>query len=442
MQCCGDNDSQVTEKVKDICALAVLNIVLPTVDVYSDLYLVIKLWSNGHPRWASGLLAPFLLNYILTWITWYKLETKARLSWIPAFFSCYHQFCAAKIVRQLWNDPRSKSKEQRRFEREVSEMEACTEAVPTVLYMTYLMVQGLLNEGDPERLLPGSLGALLIGQNYCWEDEELTKAECATWYISPDFYFFFISYSASILSASMGIAKCLKVGPCRILAESGLFTSRFILLFFSISCTLTGKGLALGYALGDPILEGMGLWIALATMFLPGFLLAMFNICHYQLAFRDVLNHPSLFLLPTVTNYTFAANRKGEKEVVFSRLWSYVNLLCSLLGNIVYILLVYLLVEGKAVLHSVTASPWLQAWRYYSVYTIAVPILGLVLTFLFLTLDSCLSISLSPHLQYAVLKPEDPMVEYVVDSSQGSKKVVLSESVKNEFTVTAYKVEG
>ena len=80
MQCCGDNDSQVTEKVKDICALAVLNIVLPTVDVYSDLYLVIKLWSNGHPRWASGLLAPFLLNYILTWITWYKLETKARLS--------------------------------------------------------------------------------------------------------------------------------------------------------------------------------------------------------------------------------------------------------------------------------------------------------------------------------------------------------------------------
>ena len=34
------------------------------------------------------------------------------------------------------------------------------------------------------------------------------------------------------------------------------------------------------------------------------------------------------------------------------------------------------------------------------------------------------------------------MVEYVVDSSQGSKKVVLSEFRKNENTVTAYKLDS
>ena len=114
-------------------------------------------------------------------------------------------------------------------------------------------------------------------------------------------------------------------------------------------------------------------------------------------------------------------------------------LLFSLIGNIVYILLVYILVEGKAVLHSVNAAPKLQAGRFYR---IAVPIIGGVLTFLFLTLDPCFSISLSPDLQYAILKPADPMVEYVVDSSQGSKKVVLSEFRKNENPVTAYKLNG
>ena len=159
----------------------------------------------------------------------------------------------------------------------------------------------------------------------------------------------------------MGAAKCLKVGPCRILAESELFTSRLILQH--ICFTLAGKALALGYTLGDPILEGVGLWIALATMFLPGLVLATFNICHYQLAIRDVLNHPSLLLLPTVTNYNFAAKRiirflpiitsseyspienKGRKT---SGLFPQVVLREPPFLAVFYILLIHILVEGKA----------------------------------------------------------------------------------------------
>ena len=37
---------------KEIFLLVLLNILLPTVDVYSDLALVTKLFYNDHPNWT------------------------------------------------------------------------------------------------------------------------------------------------------------------------------------------------------------------------------------------------------------------------------------------------------------------------------------------------------------------------------------------------------
>ena len=54
--------------LKEIFLLALLNVALPTVDVYSDIALATKLYYNGHPKWASSLLVPFLVNYTLYWI--------------------------------------------------------------------------------------------------------------------------------------------------------------------------------------------------------------------------------------------------------------------------------------------------------------------------------------------------------------------------------------
>ena len=178
--------------------------------------------------------------------------------------------------------------------------------------MTYLMVKGVDNGQDP-KLVPGSIGALLIGESYCfggnWRSPDKCTGAPLYWYISPDYYLFFIAFSTSIISSSLGLARCLKIGPCLILAQSWLCSPRFALLFFSVCFTLTGKGLALGYAQADPHLKAnfMGLMVALATMFLPVFLLAFYNICNYKQSIRDVSAHPSLLLLPTVTNFTFAA---------------------------------------------------------------------------------------------------------------------------------------
>ena len=63
---------------KDIILLLVLNIALPTVDVYSDLYMIVKLFTNHppHPNYAGLLLTPFLLNYFLTWFLWWRMDKR------------------------------------------------------------------------------------------------------------------------------------------------------------------------------------------------------------------------------------------------------------------------------------------------------------------------------------------------------------------------------
>jgi hypothetical protein len=50
------------------------NVILPTVDVASDLCMMVKLFSNGLPKWGSLLLGPFLLNYFLSWTLGRRLE--------------------------------------------------------------------------------------------------------------------------------------------------------------------------------------------------------------------------------------------------------------------------------------------------------------------------------------------------------------------------------
>ena len=95
-----------------------------------------------------------------------------------------------------------------------------------------------------------------------------------------------------------------------------------------------------------------------------------------------------------------------------------------------------MLVQGKPVQLTVDGRPKLEAWRYY-LYLSPVPILGGLLTLLFMTLNSCFCCSLSPDLQYSVLKPAEPLVEFVVNSSEHSKRIAPSEAEENQPSLTA-----
>ena len=181
---------QVTT-LKESLLLGSLNVALPTVDVYSDIVLAVKLYSNisvvdwggdtiysnGHPKWATSLLIPFLFNYLLSWRAWYlKEEENKKYTWIFALLGCYPQLVAGRIIWLLWKRPKEGLKEKKYLERNVIENEIFFEAVPSTLTLLFVSVTD-------------------------WD-----------WRIIGDKPNLFVATVAtSALSAGLGMAKCLKV---------------------------------------------------------------------------------------------------------------------------------------------------------------------------------------------------------------------------------------
>ena len=104
-------------------------------------------------------------------------------------------------------------------------MEVFMESVPTTFVMTYIIGR-LIAKDNPKvrKALRGEVG-------------------------SSSHILFLTTYLTSIFSAGMGMAKVLKVGPCKVLKEGGLLsgflTMRFILIFLACLFTLFGKSMFL-----------------------------------------------------------------------------------------------------------------------------------------------------------------------------------------------------
>ena len=91
-------------EVASILTVLVLNIFLPTLDTYSDISLVTKLYNGApkfkyyeskivsHPVYASVLLVPFLLNYVVCWYTFYREARYKKYTFIFPLLNLYPQF--------------------------------------------------------------------------------------------------------------------------------------------------------------------------------------------------------------------------------------------------------------------------------------------------------------------------------------------------------------
>jgi len=299
------------QMLKEIILLVVLNVLLPTVDVYSDLALIIKFLANGHYKWACILLVPFLLNYIFAWILWWRLDKNKWISWVAVILGCYPQCFAINVVRIMWTDFERGLAKKKKLDREISEYEVFLESVFTVLGMTYIFVKS----------------------NYSRRDRQLVMGKFG----STDEILFFVAYATSILTASLGLSKCLKIGPCRVLGEGGalggLCSGRFILLMVTVAVTLVGKGVMLPFMIGDTFIYGIEfIIVVVCTMFLPGLLLALVSLCHHKESFKTMVSHPSLLLMPVFTHFTFTTNNKcctreeegghNDTRITFSKKWT------------------------------------------------------------------------------------------------------------------------
>ena len=165
--------------MKETLLMGSLQVVLPTSDVYTDLALTTKLFYNNHPIWASSLLVPFLVNYTLSWTAWFNSEKQKKFTWIAALLGCYPQLVAARIIWLFWTQPKKGVREKKHLERNLMENEIFTEAVPSALIMTFLMCV----------VTPGDNAQLVFGEPVL----------------------FVVTFTTSVLSAGLGLAKCLKV---------------------------------------------------------------------------------------------------------------------------------------------------------------------------------------------------------------------------------------
>ena len=74
---------------KETMLLGTFRVALPTFDVYSDIALTMRLYLNEHYKYATSLLIPFFINYVLGWRAWYHGEQQKKYTWIFALLACY-----------------------------------------------------------------------------------------------------------------------------------------------------------------------------------------------------------------------------------------------------------------------------------------------------------------------------------------------------------------
>ena len=130
------------QKVKETILITILNVAHPTADILTDLMSITKfyigteahydcdeeselrsfvenynrsdsvdpftLWTevkrkcidassadglyyNRHPMWATSLLVPFLINYLVTWFIWWSVDKRKTVSWIAPLLSVFPQ---------------------------------------------------------------------------------------------------------------------------------------------------------------------------------------------------------------------------------------------------------------------------------------------------------------------------------------------------------------
>ena len=177
--------------VVTILGLLLFSIALPTLDTWTDIKMVYKLYRgapycadeshsecsknpvaycsmagynqtvcpfSSHPTMATVLLIPFLLNYVVCFITFLRKEKNRKHTFIFALLNIYPQFgtyeqssreiigiiifnisVVARIIYLLVKKPSEGQKEKKIFDQEVGLMETCLESVPTVFIMIIII---------------------------------------------------------------------------------------------------------------------------------------------------------------------------------------------------------------------------------------------------------------------------------------------------------------
>ena len=248
-----------------VAALILLatGVFLPTFDVYSDLFLAIKLfvgnyygyepeWNRSgiepewtgqwdkckttgppHPSYGSAMLAPFLLSWVFVTIQWFKTERglSQKLKTLPLLIcQVYPQWRALRVLYY------AKWKRDTRWQRMKEEWETDISFIGKNIFFYLNFGLNTFVAIFPEPFLESvpQVHMLLIIRFIS------PKYDCnSPIHFGPQFS---LTFWISIATASFGIAKFVKSGPARIVNNDkclmGFGTLSFILIFTNIAQTV------------------------------------------------------------------------------------------------------------------------------------------------------------------------------------------------------------
>ena len=114
----------------------VLDIVLPTVDTFSDSIFAIRAFSMGHPGIGIMMLSPVLINLCFNMYLWkftnFDNEEEKRYSWMLVILNFWPQYQVVKLLVSIYKGTSTTQwkTRQHRIKMELSYIEPFVEAVP------------------------------------------------------------------------------------------------------------------------------------------------------------------------------------------------------------------------------------------------------------------------------------------------------------------------
>ena len=87
---------------KDAFPLIAFGILLPTLDIFTDIKFAMRLFSKGHPKFAWSMLAPVIISFSFMTLHWLRMEStiKKRLKSLPfLIMQVWPQVQVLKIIK-------------------------------------------------------------------------------------------------------------------------------------------------------------------------------------------------------------------------------------------------------------------------------------------------------------------------------------------------------
>ena len=311
--------------VKRTIPTFITKVLMPTMDTYGDLSLIIPWVIASHYYYAVSMAIPLLLQFLATIVKWNQLEKPQdkKWSWVFLILQLWPQLRALRVIKLMYNGDKRADDKKRKLQQEVYCNEAILEAVPSIFIMTIICcsAQGFHN-------------AYLLYYYDCntkhWNEypnsteiapQFILENQCQVFGSVSRVPWFFTKYAFSIITGTLGVTKVLQFGPCPILKTDGplggICSFKFIMCFLSVLCSIVGK-----------IIFGIfGAWLVIEAeksgnidVTRPHIVLLVFGLCvlpHLILAvislmsitgcnktfFKVLIGYPIFWVLPIISTF-------------------------------------------------------------------------------------------------------------------------------------------